>query len=50
MNNKQHFSFLKAFAVNYWIKSIFSLMISKINTLFNVSCEGSGCPFFLARG
>ena len=21
----------------------------KNNTLFNVNCEGSGCPFFLAR-
>ena len=23
---------------------------SKVNTLLNVNCEGSGCPFFLARG
>ena len=22
----------------------------RINTLFNINCEGSGCPFFQARG
>ena len=29
--------------------SLFILQINR-NTLFNVNCEGSGCPFFLARG